>query len=706
MTMRLSGLMSGMDTESIIQQLVASRQTKVDTAKKAQTKLNWKQDAWKELNTKLQNLQKKYLSNMRFSDAYSKKVTKVSNESVVSVITGENAVDGVQTVRVEQMAKRGYLTGAEIKGTNGKLTALSKLSDIDGFSGEGGTINVKTGSKSVDINVTGDTTISDVLTQLKSAGLNASFDEKQQRLFVSSKESGEANDFSITAVGAGADVALSALGLKVNLSDDAATLKEYQEYAAYYVPGEDNKDATLAKMTTQINAMVDSRTNSYLDQYKSLTASKEENQKKLNDLKLNYGDDLSELKSIEEYDKELEAANEKAEALAKKMTDESDPEKKAELDKELDAARENIQNITNKRADAVTRDSAEANVKSAEEGLKTVNEYVRVEKATDDTYTATANNKLEEEVKDYYYNKAAYAAEVTKEENLKAGTATGATKVNAQDAVIYLNEAKFTNTDNTFEINGLTITALSESKENVTLSTQNDTDGIYGMIKDFLKEYNAIINEMDKLYNADSSKGYEPLTSEEKESLSESEIADWEKKIKDSLLRRDDNLSSISSTLKSVMSSGITVNGKTMYLFDFGIETLGYFEAADNEKNAYHIAGDPDDTYTANSADKLKSMISSDPDTVVAFFSQLSKNLYDKMSDMSKSVEGYRSYGNFFDDKKLKADYDDYTTKISDLEQKLADYEDKWYKKFAAMETAMAKMQSNTSAVTALLGGS
>ena len=39
--MRLSGLISGMDTESIIQQLVSAKQTKVDDAKKAQTKLEW-----------------------------------------------------------------------------------------------------------------------------------------------------------------------------------------------------------------------------------------------------------------------------------------------------------------------------------------------------------------------------------------------------------------------------------------------------------------------------------------------------------------------------------------------------------------------------------------------------------------------------------------------------------------------------------------
>ena len=73
------------------------------------------------------------------------------------------------------------------------------------------------------------------------------------------------------------------------------------------------------------------------------------------------------------------------------------------------------------------------------------------------------------------------------------------------------------------------------------------------------------------------------------------------------------------------------------------------------------------------------------------------------MSDLSKSVDGYRSYGNFYDDKKMKSDYDDYKTKISELEEKLNDYEDKWYSKFSKMETALAKLQSNSSAVTELV---
>ena len=262
---------------------------------------------------------------------------------------------------------------------------------------------------------------------------------------------------------------------------------------------------------------------------------------------------------------------------------------------------------------------------------------------------------------------------------------------------------EYKSSNNVFDINGLTITALKEG--DVTVSTETDTDGIYDMLKNFLKEYNSVINEIDKLYNADSAKGYEPLTDEEKDAMTESQIEEWEQKIKDSLLRRDSNLSSVGTALKQVMAAGIEVNGKKMYLSDFGINTPGYFEASASERNAYHINGDEDDETTSGKTDVLRSMISTDPDTVIAFFTKLSQNLYSEMSDMSKSVDGYRTYGSFYDDKKMKSDYDSYTTKIKDLEQKLTDYEDKWYKKFSAMETALAKMQSNANAITGLLGG-
>ena len=135
MSMRMTGMFSGMDTESIIQELVSAKRTKVDTQKKAQTKLEWKQDAWKDLNTKLKNLQSKYIANMRFSDAYSKKTTKVSNSSAVSVITGEGAVNGVQTLEVARLAKTAYLTGGKIQSSK-EVTALTTLGELDATLGD------------------------------------------------------------------------------------------------------------------------------------------------------------------------------------------------------------------------------------------------------------------------------------------------------------------------------------------------------------------------------------------------------------------------------------------------------------------------------------------------------------------------------------------------------------------------------------------
>lgn len=105
-----------------------------------------------------------------------------------------------------------------------------------------------------------------------------------------------------------------------------------------------------------------------------------------------------------------------------------------------------------------------------------------------------------------------------------------------------------------------------------------------------------MINEITSLYNADSAKGYDPLTDEEKDAMSDTEVEKWEQKIKDSLLRRDDSLEAVMNAMTSSMSKGVEVNGKTYYLSNFGIKTLGYLNAPENQQNAYHIDGDSDDT--------------------------------------------------------------------------------------------------------------
>ena len=314
-----------------------------------------------------------------------------------------------------------------------------------------------------------------------------------------------------------------------------------------------------------------------------------------------------------------------------------------------------------------------------------------------------AGDKLIAEVSDAWDKKIAEATAV-----INAGgslTGSGVNRQEGKDAKIILKGVEYEGDSNTFEVNGLTITALQKSDAPVTLTTRRDTEGVYNIIKNFLKEYNSIINEMDKMYNAESTKGYEPLTDAEKDELTDTEIEKWETKIKDSILRRDSNLSSLSSAMKNVMLKGAMVNGKQMYLSNFGIETLGYFSSAENEKNAYHINGDEDDAAVSSKANDLKAAIAADPDTVIAFFSELSQNLYTELDKQSKSIDGVRSFGSFYDDKRMQKEYDEYKTKIKKQEDKLTALQDKWYNKFAAMETALAKLQSNQSAVSSLLGG-
>jgi len=290
-------------------------------------------------------------------------------------------------------------------------------------------------------------------------------------------------------------------------------------------------------------------------------------------------------------------------------------------------------------------------------------------------------------------------------------------KVDGKDSIIYLNGVEYKGSSNTHSVNGLTITATKENKKDeatgkwdeVQMTTSADTSGVYDMIKKFVTDYSKLINEMDKSYNTDSEK-YEPLLSADKEGLSDSEIEDWEKKVKDSILYRDNNVSTLSNVLTNAMLKGFSVkladgSSKTLHLSDFGINTLSYFESEDNEKHALHIDGDEDETNATlkGKSNKLMEMIEADPDAVVSFFTQLSKSLYDDMFQMQKSNSLHNAL-KWYDNKQLDTDYNDFASKISSQEDKLNSRVDKLYKQFSRMETALAKLNSKSSVFGGMTG--
>lgn len=324
----------------------------------------------------------------------------------------------------------------------------------------------------------------------------------------------------------------------------------------------------------------------------------------------------------------------------------------------------------------------------------------------------------------------------------------GASIVDAQDSEIELNGAKFTSANNTYTVNGLTIDCLAETgNSEISITTSVDTQSMYDQVKSFLSQYNSLMKEMYSLYNADSAKGYEPLTDSEKDQMTDTEVEKWEEKIKAALLRRDDTLDGIMSTMKNAMSTSYYIyngnavtydsdkqyykcngnaiknsdgsyvtsasqlklwasaNGAKKYsLSSFGIKTEAYATmTANSSQDVYHIDGDADDSVSKNNSDVLLNMLSSDPDTVSSFMKQLTSGLYSAIDTKMKSVKGLSSSYTIYNDIEMAREYSDYTDTISKWEDKLTDLEDSYYKKFAAMESALASLQSQSSSLSSLL---
>ena len=273
--------------------------------------------------------------------------------------------------------------------------------------------------------------------------------------------------------------------------------------------------------------------------------------------------------------------------------------------------------------------------------------------------------------------------------------------IEGSDSEILLNGAKLTSSSATVSANGLSIDLIgtTEAGKPITFSVEDDVDAVYDSIKSFLKEYNSVMKEMYTLYNAKSAKDYEPLTSDEKEAMTDDEIEQWETKIKDSLLRSDSTLNSIMQGMRSAMMSTVSYNGKNYALSSFGIMTSTDY----TEGGQLHIYGDTDDSVYSSQDDKLKKALKEDPDAVINTLTGVFGNLRETMSNQMAGTK-YSSALTFYNDIKMKDDISDYEDEIEDWEDRLADLEDSYYDKFSAMETALAKLQSQTNSLSSLFG--
>ncbi len=749
MAIRMTGLISGLDTDAVIKELMSAQSLKKTRIEQKKTKAEWKQEKWAELNKKVCALYNKQVSKMRLQGSYMTKKVTSSNESAVTAAAKSTAAAGSHTVEVTQLASSQYVTGAALGKDVTSKTKLTSLGEENNKIKEGTVITVKAGDKTKTLTVEADTTVDDFVKHLQSAGLNASFDESHGRFFISSRESGTENAFSITATSIAGDTELVAAKneLKTALGGDSSAIDSY--YAALAVQKE--KQETYNKLLADTTATEESKI-AASDELEATKKAAEKIEQQLEtsakSVETKNQTALATTKVAEDYTAKISADTTSAEYIAVKET----------VDKEYYETDENgvqtfTQEIKDKAKDYLMEEAKAAAGEGATEDEinakyeELVNAAGGEEAAINAKAETMYNNSLKEALKkagtDYTKTDAgkadiqaivdsesvqnAIAAAATKVDTYKVevlastaevsdamkslglmditdltaeGTTNGVSLVKAADAKVILDGAELTGSSNTFTAAGLTLELKNVTAgSKVTLNTTTDVDAVYEDIKDFFKEYNAILEEINTLYNAGSARGYEPLTDEEKEGMTEEQIELWETKIKDSLLRRDTQLGGLADAMRNVMQGTVEVDGKRYSLASFGITTSTDY----TERGLLHIYGDEDDATYSGETDKLKAALTEDSDTVAKVLSGVISNLSTTLMDKMKKTSVSSSM-TFYNDVEMKNQISDYEDEIEKWEDKLQDIEDRYYKQFAAMESAMAKMQSQSSYLSNLMG--
>lgn len=775
MGIRMTGLVSNMDTESIVEALMEAHRTKLTKIENKKTKLEWSQEKWKDLNTKLYKLYQEQTSKLHLTSNYNVKNATSADESVVKVTADKNATEGTHSIAIKQLASTQYVTGGKL---DSSVTTDTKLTDLGILSGTKIAISASNGSKNTTLEVGANTTLNDFIKQCSKVGLNASYDTKQQRLFISSSSSGAdqsfeiASDTSNTKIAGVSNANQTAAKAAMNtlltnksaidgmtssektefynnaLSKTSAELEAeygagsaklqyaeaYKELYGYTQSNVESENRTVANNEAKQAVQEAIRSAIYSDTSAGTATVKDKA-----DVEYVLGDAVSDpIKSYSELTATL--STEVDEAYTKYLDGSLASDLATQFADYETASRAKIlhDNPSADFTDATIQEELKEQIKARYSG-DLATEKVNAE--IDRVYTSTAGQDAYHGYSDSIINKAVATANTSLIGNIQGyinsdGSGTGANALNnlgignilvtdgaasstftncvtvdAADCIALYNGAELTSSSNTLIVNGMTFDAISTSDtikdedgniigyKTMSVSVKKDAEGMYKMVKDFLTSYNSILKEMNDLYYADSSRGYDPLTDDEREAMTDDQIEKWETKIKDSLLRRDTTLGGLTSAMKSAMQSVVEVDGKKYSLASFGIMTSKDY----TEKGLLHIYGDKEDSTYSDKDDKLLKAINEDPELVTKVMAgivdQLHSTLIDKMSKTSLS-----SALTFYNDKQMADQLTDYKKDISTMEDKLKDKEDAYYAQFTAMEKAMASLQSQQSSLASLLG--
>lgn len=305
------------------------------------------------------------------------------------------------------------------------------------------------------------------------------------------------------------------------------------------------------------------------------------------------------------------------------------------------------------------------------------------------------------------------------------GITGGAAKAGV-DAIFKLdNVDNMTRSSNEFAISGITYSLKAVTDPTaIKIDVKADPDALLQKIKGFVDKYNELITKINTEVAEKKDRSYLPLTDDQKSAMKEEDIKSWEEKAKTGILYNDSIVDSIQYNMRKALSDPITT-GVSTTLAQIGITTGPY-----SLKGMLII----DET-------KLKDAISANPDSVAKLFTQESSVTYEQgLADSTQRTKRYNESGiaqRLYDilqdnirttrdtkgqkgvllekagitgdisefQNSILTDMDSKDTLINTLMTKIQDKQERLYKKFSALETALSQMNNQSAWLSQQTGG-
>lgn len=189
MVTRIGGLASGMDIDSLVEKLMKAERMPLNKTFQQKQLLEWKRDAYRNVNAKLKTFDTFLLDKMILSGKMNQKTATSSNENLVSVKATSGATGNITIGGVSQLA-----SAAQAVGNQTEYTGDSKLSElnlnVNSISIQSIGKDGRLTTEATKVNFTNDMTINDLVKTINGTGAGVTALFEGGKLSLTAKNTG------------------------------------------------------------------------------------------------------------------------------------------------------------------------------------------------------------------------------------------------------------------------------------------------------------------------------------------------------------------------------------------------------------------------------------------------------------------------------------------------------------------------------------